>query len=327
MPKIQYEEVPNVREGTLQVIRQANEIITAYAAQGYNLTLRQLYYQFVSRDLIPNKQNEYKRLGDIVSKGRRWGMIDWNAIIDRTRNLQSLGTWESPSAIVSAVAQQFRYDRWLAQPYYVEVWFEKDALMGVFERVANDLRLPFFSCRGYTSDSEVWGAAQRLRAVMKGAPALFHDPIEPHPRKAVVLHFGDHDPSGIDMTRDIGDRLALFGARGVEVRRLALNMDQVEEYDPPPNPAKDTDARFQGYQAQYGDESWELDALEPRVLAGLVRSEVNGLLDLNLWRKWARNEKRTRAELRAISDSYDDVVGQFAADVEDEIEDDEEEVE
>lgn len=317
MPKVQYEQMPTgVRGGTLEVIEKANEIIDAYTAQGYNLTLRQLYYQFVSRDLIANKQNEYKRLGDIVSKGRRWGMIDWNAIVDRTRNLQSLGTWESPSAIVDAVAAQFRYDRWLAQPNYVEVWFEKDALMGVFERVAHRYRLPFFSCRGYTSDSEVWGAAQRLRAVQKGSARLFHEPIEPHPRKVTILHFGDHDPSGIDMTRDIRDRLSLFGASGVHVHRMALNFDQVEQYNPPPNPAKETDARFAGYQALHGDESWELDALEPSVLAGLVENEVEDLIDRPLWREWETREKRTRAELGCISDAYDEVVEQFATNVE-----------
>lgn len=330
MPKVAYEPRPKgAKESTLEVIAQANSIIESYAAQGYNLTLRQLYYQFVSRDLIANKQTEYKRLGDIISKGRRWGMVDWNAIVDRTRNLQSLGTWESPSAIVEAVAQQFRYDRWLAQPVYVEVWFEKDALMGVFERVAHKWRLPFFSCRGYTSDSEVWGAAQRLRAVRQGADKLFHDPIEPHPRDVVILHFGDHDPSGIDMTRDIRDRLHLFGARGIDVRRMALNMDQVEQYDPPPNPAKESDSRFVEYQALHGDESWELDALEPTVLAALVEREVQSLIDPTLWATWEKNERRTRAELKCISDSYDDVVAQFAGEVEETMEDldDDEEIE
>lgn len=328
MPMIQYEPAPpGMKSSTRDVIEKANEIIATYEAQGYNLTLRQLYYQFVSRDLIANKQTEYKRLGDIVSKGRRWGMIDWDAIVDRTRGLKSLGTWESPQDIVSAIARQFRYDLWLAQPYYVEVWFEKDALMGVFERVANRLRLPYFSCRGYTSDSEVWGAAQRLRQVQRGAAGLFHEPIDPHPRKVVVLHFGDHDPSGLDMTRDIRDRLTLFGAPRVDVRRLALNMDQVEQYEPPPNPAKETDSRFEGYRAEHGDESWELDALEPSVLADLVEDEVNTVRDDDLWDEWDRNERRTRAELGAISNQYDEVVAEFARDVKlDEEGDDDDEV-
>jgi hypothetical protein len=307
MPKIQYEEWAPKPE-TLAVVQHANVIIAEYAAQGYNLTLRQLYYQFVSRDLIPNRQTEYKRLGDIVSKGRRAGLIDWNAIVDRTRNLQSLGTWESPASIVSAVAEQFKYDRWRTQPTYVEVWYEKDALMGVFERVANEWRVPFFSCRGYTSDSEVWGAAQRLRAIQRGTVRGIKNAART--RDIVILHFGDHDPSGLDMTRDIRDRLALFGAT-VDVRRLALNMPQVEEHSPPPNPAKETDSRFAGYQAEYGDESWELDALNPTILSGLVREELGTLIERTTWEEEAAREKDARAELTVISENYSDITGDF----------------
>lgn len=133
MPLICYEE-KRFGADRLAMIAQANKIIATYSAQGYDLTLRQLYYQFVSRDLIPNKQSEYKRLGAIVSEARRAGLIDWDAIVDRTRNLQQLGTWDSPAEVLEEDARWFRYDRWESQPYYVEVWFEKDALMGVFKR-------------------------------------------------------------------------------------------------------------------------------------------------------------------------------------------------
>lgn len=294
MPKIQY-EVHNFKQSTLVTIGQAQSIVERYQAQGYDLTLRQLYYQMVSRDLIKNNVKEYNRLGDVLSKARRAGLIDWNAIVDRTRMLRSLSHWDSPSDIVAAVAEQFKYDRWKTQPAYVEVWFEKEALMGVFERPANRLRLPFFACKGYPSDSEVWAAARR----MKGKPT----------KDKVILHFGDHDPSGIDMTRDIRDRLRLFGAGTVDVRRLALNMDQIEQYDPPPNPAKESDSRFENYLAEYGDESWELDALEPDVLAKIVSDEIDTLIERPAWNQSIRDEKRARAELAAISDNYDEVAG------------------
>lgn len=301
MPLICYEPK---RFGTerLAMIAHANAIIATYAEEGYTLTLRQLYYQFVSRDLIENKQSEYKRLGNIISEARRAGLLDWDAIVDRTRNLQALSTWGGPDEIVAAVAEQFRYDRWDTQPYYVEVWFEKDALMGVFERVAQRWRVPFFSCRGYTSDSEVWAAAQRLAEKTDAG------------KDVVVLHFGDHDPSGIDMTRDIEDRLALFGANSVEVRRLALNMAQINQYDPPPNPAKESDSRFAGYRDKYGDESWELDALEPTVLAALVRDEVQELLDTDEWETAVARETKARTELQTISDNYAKIVRKFKLD-------------
>jgi hypothetical protein len=295
MPFISYE---NKRFGrtALAVISHANQIIAEYAEQGYDLTLRQLYYQFVSRDIIPNNQREYKRLGRIVSEGRRTGLIDWESITDRTRNLETLSTWESPEDVLNAVSEQFRYDRWSDQPTYVEVWFEKDALEGVFERVCNELRVPFFSCRGYTSDSEVWRAAQRF------------DDAYGRGKECLVLHFGDHDPSGLDMTRDIEDRLELFGQPQMVIHRLALNIDQVHKYKPPPNPAKDSDTRFDGYRRQYGNQSWELDALEPTVLAQLVRVAVMAIVDKDAWDAQIGQEQKTRAELSLIAGQYASVV-------------------
>jgi hypothetical protein len=298
MPLICYDRAALVRlkkSERMTVITQANAIITEYLAQGFQLTLRQLYYQFVSRDLIPNRQTEYKRLGDIIVDGRMAGLVDWNAIVDRTRNLESLPHWTSPANIVTAVSEQFRVDKWADQPYRVEVWIEKDALIGVIENICNELAVPYFSCRGYTSISEVWSAGQRLKKYKRNG------------QTPIILHFGDHDPSGIDMTRDITDRLSLFMGGHMEIRRLALNMEQVEQYNPPPNPAKLTDSRAAGYLQLYGDESWELDALEPAVLAGLIRGEITDLQEADAWEASVQEEEKGRAELAKIADRYEDV--------------------
>ena len=293
-PYIEYVS-KNFRAHTMEVIGRANDIIAAYQADGYMLTLRQLYYQFVARDLIANTQKSYNRLGTAINDGRLAGLIDWEAIEDRTRNLESLPTWSDPNSIVRACAQSFRADKWARQPVRIEVWIEKEALAGVFERVCEDLEVPFFCCRGYTSQSEMWSASQRLID-------YYHSDQEIH-----LLHFGDHDPSGIDMTRDILDRLELFGCP-LTMQRLALNMDQVEEHEPPPNPAKITDSRFPGYLHEYGSESWELDALEPRVLAGLVRDAVEGLRDDNLWDEAVEEDEHARANLDLIARRWPDVV-------------------
>lgn len=302
MPKRCY--VPrNFSASSLQVIEQANEIIEQYTAQGYDLTLRQLYYQFVSRDLIPNKQSEYKRLGSIINDARLAGLIDWTAICDRTRELRSLAHWADPAEIVEGSASQYRIDKWATQPYRLEVWIEKDALVGVFERICEELDVPLLSCRGYTSQSEMWGAAQRLIRYYRGRGNRDNSNLG---QQIVLLHFGDHDPSGIDMTRDITERLALFGL-DLDVRRLALNMPQVVQYEPPPNPAKETDSRFAGYMQTYGDESWELDALEPDVLAELVRTEVHRLRDDDAWEEAEITETKQREVLQSVSDRWDDV--------------------
>ena len=293
MPKIGY-ITKRFRESSLQRIDEANGIINEYIEAGYKLTLRQLYYQFVSRDLIPNSQKEYKRLGSLINDARLAGHIDWEAIEDRTRNLESLAHWNSPSDIVNAIAYQYRTERWANQPYRVEVWIEKEALAGVFQRVCQELDVPFFSCRGYTSQSEMWSAAQRLMS------------YEAEDQQVVILHFGDHDPSGIDMTRDIRDRLRLFGV-DLDLRRMALNMDQVDQYGPPPNPAKMTDSRFESYIAAYGDSSWELDALEPAVLSDLVRLGVESVLDNVQWESDTNDMEHERSTLRNVSRRWNEV--------------------
>lgn len=299
MPKIAYKEMTLGRE-RLQVVLKANEIIQEYLDQGFSLTLRQLYYQFVARGLIPNRQSEYKRLGDTINEARLQGLVDWDAIEDRTRELRSLSHWENPRSILDAVAQQYREDLWAQQDTRVEVWIEKDALLGVFEQICNELRVPFFSCRGYTSQSEVWGAAQRFIGYAS------HQDI-------LVLHFGDHDPSGLDMTRDITDRLELFmGLEELEdrltVRRVALNMDQVEQYDPPPNPAKITDSRARGYITRHGGSSWELDALEPTVLAGLVEAHVFSARDIDAWERVVEEEEERKRSLKLLAQGWEPAV-------------------
>lgn len=294
MPKICYRP-KKFNDDRLDKIAKANAIIAEYREQGFELTLRQLYYQFVSRDFISNNQREYKNLGDIINDARLAGMVDWEAIVDRTRNLQTLPNWDDPSDIIEACAKQYRIDKWAQQQYRVECWIEKDALVGVIEGVCNDLDIDFFSCRGYTSQSEMWVAAMRLEQYRRKA------------QMPLILHLGDHDPSGKDMTRDITDRLSEFSGGEIEVKRLALNMSQVEEYSPPPNPAKITDSRAEKYIEEFGNESWELDALEPAVIAQLIRDAVDEVRDKKLWREAVAKEDKQKAQLQKVSDQWQDI--------------------
>ena len=294
MPKIAY-VTKRLRAATLSTIAQANTIIAEYAAQGFTLTLRQLYYQFVARDFIPNNVKEYSKLGDTISDGRLVGLIDWNAIIDRTRNLQSVSHWEDPASIVSVCASSFRMDKWAKQDFRPEVWIEKDALAGVIEGVCTKLDVPYFSCRGYTSQTEMWAGAMRLKHHIKSG------------QTPLILHFGDHDPSGMDMTRDIRDRLEMFMG-GTKVNRLALNIEQINEYDPPPNPAKFQDPRAAAYIQEFGEESWELDALEPSVLAQLIEDAILKVRDEELWEEAVAEENEHRELLAQTSSQWDEVV-------------------
>lgn len=289
MPNITYVS-KRFSAGSQAIIEQANEIIEDYAAQGFDLTLRQLYYQFVSRDLIANKQTEYKRLGSIINDARLAGLIDWHTIVDRTRNMVSNSHWNGPQEIVAACARQFQIDKWANQKRRVEVWIEKDALIGVIENVCRKNDVGFFSCRGYTSQSEMWGASQRLLEYTDCGQSV------------TIIHLGDHDPSGIDMTRDIDDRLSLFmGSSAGDVNRIALNMDQVDQYSPPPNPAKITDSRANKYIKQFGNNSWELDALEPSVLEQLIDDTIASCKDESLWKEMRTQENGHIRSLKKVA--------------------------
>ena len=313
MPCICY--VPKAfRPDTLAIIQKANKVIVEYQRQGFKLTLRQLYYQFVAKDLLPdswidaeynakhglppdtkNTLKNYKHLGDIINDGRLAGLIDWLAIEDRTRNLQSHASWVSPHSIVRACADQYTVDLWAEQGNHVEVWIEKEALIGVIEGICTELQVPYFACKGYTSQSEMWEAAQRLKRHEKAG------------KDTVVIHLGDHDPSGLDMTRDIQERLELFGSTAI-IDRIALTWEQIEQYNPPPNPAKTTDARYEKYRDQYGDDSWELDALEPQVMADLIRNAVQARIDQDYWQEALERQQTGRDQLSRVSRRWSSVV-------------------
>lgn len=278
------------RAEALATIQTANEIMESYASKGFSMTLRQVYYQFVARGLIENSDASYNRLGGLLSDARLAGLVSWDHLEDRDRNLMGLSSYNTPQGYIRAQCSVagYRRDLWEDQPMRPEVWVEKKAMVDVVGQICNRLRVDFFACKGYVSQSEQYVAGQRLRGyVMRG-------------QRPIVFHLGDHDPSGLDMTRDNTERLSMFAGTPVQVVRLALNMDQVNQYDPPPNPAKVTDSRFEDYQRKYGDESWELDALEPQVIQNLIENNVTRVRNYDKWSEALRQEALERQELTDI---------------------------
>ena len=288
MPKIAYIE-KGFMASSLELIDKINRVVADYSRQGFSLTLRQVYYQMVARAIIPNNERSYKNLGSLINDARLSGLIDWNAIEDRTRNLRGNSHWATPGSIIRSAAYSYHLDHWRDQESYVEVWVEKDALIGIVGQVCEDLDVNHFSCRGYVSQSEMWTAAKRLKEVSDRGQHI------------VLLHLGDHDPSGKDMSRDITDRLELFGVYDLEFHRLALNMDQIEEFNPPPNPAKLSDSRAAGYIAEYGYESWELDALEPRMISDLIQENVLKYRDDDIYQRVCSQENDERGLLEDLA--------------------------
>lgn len=301
------------RKATHDVIEQANVVIDEFLAKGHDLTLRQLYYQFVARDLFPddrkwvlvkrkwvkhaegtkNAPPNYKWLGKSINNGRLAGLIDWDAIKDRTRSMKQSYHEINPARAINYTAECYAIDTRIDQDVYIEAWVEKEALIGVVERVCREIDIPWFACKGFVSQSAMYEAACRCRRLRS--------------KSILILHLGDHDPSGVDMTRDNLDRMRIFDV-DLAVHRIALNMDQIKQYDPPPNPVKLTDSRSQPYIDKYGDESWELDALDPDVLSSLIRDEAAIHTDED--KRQARIEEQAEGKelLTEVSARWRDVV-------------------
>lgn len=301
-----------------------NSIIVEYQQAGYKLTLRQLYYQLVSRDVIPNKVAEYDKLSVLLREGRMGGIVDWDAIEDRLRIPKKPSAWDSPADLLHSAAKQFRLPRMKGQETYLEVWVEKDALSGVLSRVTSPYHIPILVNRGYSSASAMYDAYQRFKdAAREGA------------KHVKILYLGDFDPSGVDMIRDIEQRVRelYLGGEGAferwsvgeskkpnldrhpevwetvckdklgidfEVVSIALTRVQIEQHGPPPNPAKRTDTRFAKFEEAHGDTSWEVDALPPEVLNEILTDAIEERIDRELYDRIVLQEQAGTDKLLSL---------------------------
>lgn len=318
------------------LIKTCDKIVTEYARAGRDLTLRQLYYQLVAHDHFPdsrkwarlptgkwvrddngtkNAEPNYDWLGTVMTDARMAGLIDWNTMVDRTRATSSNPFWVNPAQLIGNVAGAYHEDLWATQPHRVMCMIEKEALSGMLENTCPALDVPYLSCRGYMSMSEMWRVGQRIirwwedgrrTTGLAGRTALREG------QPTIILHLGDHDPSGIDMTRDIADRLAIFcehhDCPAPEVRRIALTMEQVRQYDPPPNPAKLSDSRCAAYIQEYGDESWELDAMPAEDLEALITESITELIDSEAMDEAMARMEKQRETISLVTDNWDEAV-------------------
>lgn len=277
----------------------------------------------------------------VVEVGRLWGVPVPPKGLGRSARYNHIRFTESDAVFPIRSIEEFDYD---GPVHNLEVegdhsycvpmavhncWVEKDALLSVIESICILWDVSFFACRGYTSQSEMWGAGQRIVGKVMNED-----------RHVKIIHLGDHDPSGVDMTRDIHERLEGFlahhvwvdvvkkhikngGSRaderaitsvgvpiissGIQINRIALNMDQIRQYEPPPNPAKLTDSRATAYINEHGDESWELDALDPDVLTNLIENAIREYVDEDLWNQTRDRQEKEREILTATSKNWEKV--------------------
>jgi len=275
-----------------EVFEKVKDVVEDFQSQGYKMTLRQLYYQLVSSAIIPNETKEYAKLSTLLTEARMYGYIDWDFIEDRIRVPKKHGEWDDIPDIVNSAIASYRRNRWIDQDNYLEVWVEKDALSGVLQPITEKYHVHLMVNRGYSSASAMHDASIRFKRQEQNGKETF------------ILYLGDHDPSGMDMVRDIQERLETFGST-VEVKRIALNMEQIEQFSPPPNPAKITDPRAKKYIAEFGATSWELDALSPRDLNELLDSQIQALMDIEKYNHWCRLEEHEKQELVRLSNEIE----------------------
>lgn len=291
-----------------ELLNQIREIVEYYIGEDIKLTNRQLYYQLVAKDFIPNALEVYKRFCKFLTDARYGGLIDWDAIEDRGRIPEKHSEWDNIRRLINSATYSYRLPRWKDQDYYVELYCEKQAMESVLKPISEKYHIYFGFNKGYSSASTMYDLAQRIKEKIQEG------------KKAIILYLGDHDPSGLDMVRDIHKRICEFLVMGDEavdivgddekdpyfrIIPLALNMQQIKKYNCPPNPAKITDPRAGGYIEEYGNKSWELDALEPKVLMRIAEKGIKEFLDEEKYEAWIERERK---EIKALEEFGDNLL-------------------
>lgn len=279
------------------VVKNIIRIVETYSEKGYSLTLRQLHYQFVSHHTgYVNHDSAYKKLGKILDDCRYSGVIDWGSIVDRGRK-PHLRYWvHDVNDALNDTKNMYRLNRQKGQSTHVEVWTEKDALSDILSKPTDKYHVRLTINKGYTSSSAIYDAYERFVDCFSEG------------QDVVVLYFGDHDPSGLDMIRDIEERLRFMfknGTRGATgmfftMVPIGLTMQQIKRYKLPNNPTKLTDARSPGYIKKFGKVCWEVDALDPDVLVDIVESNILDHIDMKQYNKMIDQEKKDIKQLTSF---------------------------
>lgn len=226
------------------------------------MTVRQVFYQAVTRGMIDKTEREYKgTVVRLLGEMRIGGRVPFGWIADSTRWMRKPNTWSSLEACLKSTAKHYRRSVWDDQDDYIEIWMEKDALAGVMVDVTAEWDVPLMVTRGYASLSFLMSSAETIR-----------ETISP----TTIYYFGDYDPSGLDIGRNVEKRLREFSERDdLTFERVAVTPEQIDEFNLPTRPTKKTDTRSKNFKG----ESVELDAIPPDDLRALVRDCIEQHID------------------------------------------------
>ncbi|MEW6658772.1 MAG: hypothetical protein AB1424_08930 [Thermodesulfobacteriota bacterium] len=274
------------RLGQAEHVKQVVDELNEY----WPLTLRQVYYRLLGVMIKENTSSRYQDLSKLITAMRQDGLLPWEAVEDRTRNLsQKRGFSDKETFVKQELDNLFEgYDRCYVQDQenYVEIWVEKDALSHIIEKASWRYCVRVLTGRGYQSTTVQKNFADRARRAID----IGHIPV--------VLYFGDYDPSGINILesaiQNIHDKYKL---PDVTFIRVALTLDQIHGYDLPLVPLKSGDKRLKDYLQRYGGVAAELDALHPQILRNLTTKALNSLFDLENMNEHVGIEHLEREEL------------------------------
>ncbi len=249
------------------------------------MSVRQLFYQMVSRGHVEKTEQAYKRVADASVQMRLAGALPYTKIVDGHRERRRTFAHNGIHQALESAADMYRRNYWINQPRHVEVWSEKDALSGIIHPICDEFGVTYVASRGFPSLTIRYQSAMDFRRI--GKPVT-------------IFYFGDHDASGRKISDNLQEELRQHGA-DVTVLRLALEPQQIISYRLPTRPGKTTDSRHAGFTREYGDASVELDALPPNVLGDIVRGSIRSRINWEEWERIQETEALERVTMRSLA--------------------------
>jgi hypothetical protein len=253
------------------------------------ITGRGIGYKLFTAGLIPSMStSDMQKVYRLLRQAREEDTIPWEWIVDETRSLERVSTWDNPAAYARAVARSYRRDFWNQQPARVEVWSEKGTIRGLLQPVLDEYAVGFRVMHGFASATAVYDVAQ-----------------DDDGRPLIVLYVGDYDPSGMFMSEeDLPTRLDKYDGQHVELRRVALKRAHTSGLSSFPAADKKKDKRYAWFVRNFGKRCWELDALDPNVLRDIVEEEIKAEIEPVAWERCARINQAERWSLQTVLDSW-----------------------
>jgi hypothetical protein len=269
-------------KGTLDLIATCRGIIE----QVQPITVRGVCYRLFVAGVIDSMAiNNTQKISRLLTQAREEGLIPWEWIVDDSRRIEGDSGFRDLQQYAKVVELSYRRDFWAHQPQRVIVLSEKATVAGILRPVLDDSGVPFFAAHGFNSATKVYELARET---------------ERDQRQYVFLYVGDYDCSGMHMSEvDLPERLERYGAVGFHFERIALT--EFDIGDLPCFSAKEADPRYDWYVENYGDEAWELDAMDPNDLRERVRAEISQYVDPPAWERHKLVEAAEQETVKMIA--------------------------